>query len=125
MRIGRRSAAAGIGGINDVVMHESRIVDELDNRRQADGHRRNGTQHLRRQQEQCWPEALATGVQKVFTNFRNRGNVGPHISQKLIFDKRELRRNELINVLRSHLHTASVVYDDLTVNSLSKLAEVW
>src|SRR5207253_10439231 len=69
-------------------------------------------------------ETLATSVQKVFTNLRNGSDVGPGVSHKLVFNKRELRRNELVNVLGSHLHTASVVYDDLTVNSLLKLAEV-
>src|SRR5207253_5856422 len=86
--------------------------------------RRNRTQHLRRQQQQGGPETFSSSVEKISADFRNGSDFRPGISEKLFFNQCELRCNELINVLRGHLHTDSEFYDDFTANSLWKLDEL-
>ena len=72
LRVGGRTAAPGLGLVNDVVVDEGCRVDDLDHRAQPNGALALIVEELGRKQEQGGADSLAPSGAQVFADFGDR-----------------------------------------------------
>ncbi len=84
--VGRRTATADIGGVDDVIVHESCGVDDLDDGSEAHGSATLVVEQLGGEQKQSGAESLAATLTQVIANLGDGLNVGNTIAAELAFD---------------------------------------
>ena len=84
--VSRRTPAANLSLINDVVMDERRGMNNFDNRCELDRARTLVAHQLRGQQQQRRANPLASSSAQVFANFCDRRDVRDRVVPELLFD---------------------------------------
>ncbi len=90
LRVGRRTAAAGLGLVDDVVVNQRGSVNDLD-----DGAESNGTtslivQQLRGKQQQGRTDSLAAAGAQVLADLGDGPDVGDRVAAKLVLQRDEV-----------------------------------
>ena len=90
MRIRRRTPAPRLSFVDDVIVHESRGVNDFDNRSQRHCARAAVIQKLGGQKQQRRSNPLTTTGAQIFPNFRDRSYVGKCVLPELLLDREKV-----------------------------------
>ena len=88
--VGGGAAAAGFGGVDDVVVDEGRGVDHLDDRAEADHALALVALGLGREQQEHWADALAAAVAEVVGDLGDGGDVGDGVAAEFALDRPQI-----------------------------------
>ena len=97
-RVGRGPAAAQPSLVDDVVVHERRRVDELDDRRVADVLPAFlvVAEEPRREEQQRGPDSLPSPLGEVASDPVDRRDRRPEVEEQLLLDERQLVRDQVV-----------------------------
>ena len=84
--VGRGTAAADFGFVDDVIMNEGGGVDDLDDHAEADGSGSLVVKQLGGEQEEGRTQALTAALTQVFADLGNGLYVGNAVAAELAFD---------------------------------------
>ena len=92
--------APRVGAVDNVVMNQRGGVHHLHHRAQSDGARARVAQHVRRQQQQRRPDALAAALPQVFGNLRDRAYAGGGVPAQLLLDRHQVVPQQIEDLSR-------------------------
>src|SRR5690606_14360179 len=73
--VGGGSAAAQLGGVDNIIVEQGGCMDEFNNGGEGDVVTSSITAGFGRQQNQQWPQAFAAGIYKMLANIFNKADV--------------------------------------------------
>ena len=95
LRIGRRTPAADLRIVDDVVVHQRGRMDDLDHRSKADRSLAAVGHHLGAQEQERRPDPLAAAVPQVLADLGDGRYVGNRIASELPLDSEQVFANQL------------------------------